>query len=76
MHNESPVPDVEKNFNPVSATNRRTRQGAHAKELNTTNSASDHVENKTSSPSITQDVAQVDVVDWEGDDDPTKPMNW
>jgi hypothetical protein len=26
--------------------------------------------------SITHNVTQPDVVDWEGEDDPAKPMNW
>jgi hypothetical protein len=76
MDNESHGPDVEKNDNSVSATISPTQQDAHAKELHTPNSADDRAENKTFSPSKTQDVVQADIVDWEGEDDPAKPMNW
>jgi hypothetical protein len=73
MGNRPPLPDVEKSLDaaPVSLT----PHSADGNEVNAKDS-NNNVRNKTSSPAITQNVAQAEIVDWEGDDDPAKPMNW
>jgi hypothetical protein len=34
------------------------------------------LEKEATGPPKSPNVAQTDVVDWEGEDDPAKPMNW
>jgi hypothetical protein len=73
MEKVAPAHDVEKQIDSALTNVDTTRHEPDNKELHVTN---DETEEEASSPPRTQNVAQGDVVDWDGDADSEKPMNW
>jgi hypothetical protein len=74
MQDESRLPrDIGTHVDLMASPMNTARKDSDARELfaNTND-----MEKETSSPPRIQNVAQADVVDWDGEDDPAKPMNW
>ncbi|KAH8725828.1 benomyl/methotrexate resistance protein [Phaeosphaeriaceae sp. PMI808] len=68
---ENKAPPYDSNVDRLS-TPIDTRTSIEATELETTNNDFE----KVLSSSRTQAVAQTDIIDWKGGNDPTKPINW
>jgi hypothetical protein len=50
-----------------------THKGSDVRELHV---VTNDLEKEATLPSRSQNMGQPDIVDWEGQDDPAKPMNW
>jgi hypothetical protein len=72
MNDKLPAQAADRNDDSVGPALSPTRQSAENNVLNAATSTSNDVEKLP----ITHSVTQPDVVDWEGEDDPAKPMNW
>jgi hypothetical protein len=72
MNDKLPAQAADRNDDSVVPALSPTRQSAENNVLNAATSTSTDVEKLP----ITHNVTQPDVVDWEGEDDPAKPMNW
>jgi hypothetical protein len=66
-------PDAGKHFDLIVSPVNTMRESIDAKELRATNNDAEKI---ASSPPRAQDVVQADVIDWNGEDDPAKSMNW
>jgi hypothetical protein len=74
MDDKTQSPYVEKQAeSELPAQNHPEDQGVDSKGPDVTNNTAP---NENPQPSDTHNVAQSDIVDWEGEDDPAKPMNW
>lgn len=74
MDDKSRPLDVEKQSECELAAQHHVMVGAI--DFKAPDATNNNVLNKTSQPLDTHHVAQSDIVDWEGEDDPAKPMNW
>jgi hypothetical protein len=72
MDDKSPVSDAEKTADSISIT----RQPAQPHSESKTHVANIDIENGASASSREHNIPLTDVVDWESEDDPSKPMNW
>jgi hypothetical protein len=70
MDDKSSLPDVEKTADSAAVTHHPMS------DSKTHDAARNNTENDMTSSSQTRNIALADVVDWEGEDDPVKPMNW
>jgi hypothetical protein len=73
MGDRSPSLDVKEKMTSVPTPTDTAQPSTESKNIHTT--TSNDVEKDTSLPSRDQHVAQTDIVDWEGEGDPAKPMN-